>query len=176
MKKSHPLSWKIPELRKKIIFTLIVLLIYRLGNCIPVPYVNVEALTNYFSRELSNTVLGLYNAMSGSAFSRATVFALGIQPYINASIIIELLTIAIPALERLAKDGGEDGKKKIQAITRYSTIGLGLLMGFAYYVMLKNYNLLNTDKTGFLYAVVIILSFMNSARFPASRKMSRRSS
>ena len=158
-------AWKIPELRKKIIFTLIVLLIYRLGNCIPVPYVNVEALTNYFSRELSNTVLGLYNAMSGSAFSRATVFALGIQPYINASIIIELLTIAIPALERLAKDGGEDGKKKIQAITRYSTIGLGLLMGFAYYVMLKNYNLLNTDQTGFLYAVVIILSFTAGGTF-----------
>ena len=121
-------AWKIPELRKKILFTLIVLLIYRLGNAVPVPYVNVEALSTYFSQQLSGTVLGLYNAMSGSAFSRATVFALGIQPYINASIIIELLTIAIPALERLAKDEGEDGKKKIQAITRYSTIGLGLLM------------------------------------------------
>jgi preprotein translocase subunit SecY len=158
-------AWKIPELRKKMLFTLIVLLIYRLGNCIPVPYVNVAALSSYFSRELSNTVLGLYNAMSGSAFSRATVFALGIQPYINASIIIELLTIAIPALERLAKDGGEDGKKKIQAITRYSTIGLGLLMGFAYYVMLKNYSLLNDGQTGFLYALVIILSFMAGGTF-----------
>ena len=111
-------AWKIPELRKKILFTLVVLLIYRLGNCVPVPYVNVTALTTYFSTQLSNTVLGLYNAMSGSAFSQATVFALGIQPYINASIIIELLCIAIPALERLAKDGGEEGKKKIQKITR----------------------------------------------------------
>ena len=141
-------AWKIPELRKKILFTLVVLLIYRLGNCVPVPYVNVTALTTYFSTQLSNTVLGLYNAMSGSAFSQATVFALGIQPYINASIIIELLCIAIPALERLAKDGGEEGKKKIQKITRYTTIGLGLLMGFAYYVMLKNYSLLS--ETGFI--------------------------
>ena len=156
-------AWKIPELRKKIIFTLIVLLIYRLGNCVPVPYVNVEALSTYFSQQLSNTVLGLYNAMSGSAFSQATVFALGIQPYINASIIIELLTIAIPALERLAKDGGEEGKKKIQAITRYSTIGLGLLMGFAYYVMLKNYSLLS--KTGFIYGLVIVLTFTAGASF-----------
>jgi len=158
-------AWKIPELRKKILFTLIVLLIYRLGNAVPVPYVNVEALSTYFSQQLSGTVLGLYNAMSGSAFSRATVFALGIQPYINASIIIELLTIAIPALERLAKDEGEDGKKKIQAITRYSTIGLGLLMGFAYYVMLKNYNLLNEGQTGFLYALVIILTFTAGGTF-----------
>ena len=122
-------AWKIPELRKKIIFTLIVILIYRLGNCVPVPYVNVVALNNYFTQQLANTVLGLYNAMSGSAFSQATVFALGIQPYINASIIIELLTIAIPALERLAKEDGEEGRKKIQSITRYTTIGLGMLIG-----------------------------------------------
>ena len=156
-------AWKIPELRKKIIFTLIVMLIYRLGNCVPVPYVNVVALNNYFTQQLANTVLGLYNAMSGSAFSQATVFALGIQPYINASIIIELLTIAIPALERLAKEDGEEGRKKIQNITRYTTIGLGLLMGFAYYVMLKNYSLL--DKTGFVYGLVIVLTFTAGASF-----------
>ena len=103
-------AWKIPELRKKILFTLFVLMIYRLGACVPVPYVNVSELATYFSQQLSGTVLGLYNAMSGSAFSQATVFAIGIQPYINASIIIELLTIAIPALERLAKEGGEEGR------------------------------------------------------------------
>ena len=97
-------AWKIPELRKKIIFTLIVMLIYRLGNCVPVPYVNVVALNNYFTQQLANTVLGLYNAMSGSAFSQATVFALGIQPYINASIIIELLTIALPAVTPVTAD------------------------------------------------------------------------
>ena len=156
-------AWKIPELRKKIIFTLIVMLIYRLGNCVPVPYVNVVALNNYFTQQLANTVLGLYNAMSGSAFSQATVFALGIQPYINASIIIELLTIAIPALERLAKEDGEEGRKKIQNITRYTTIGLGVLMGFAYYVMPKNYSLLN--KTGFVYGLVIVLTFTAGASF-----------
>ena len=156
-------AWKIPELRKKILFTLIVLLIYRLGSCVPVPYVNVLALKDYFEMQLANTVLGLYNAMSGSAFSQATVFALGIQPYINASIIIELLTIAIPALERLAKEDGEEGRKKIQNITRYTTIGLALLMGFAYYVMLKNYSLLS--QTGFIYGLVIVLTFTAGASF-----------
>ena len=141
-------AWKIPELRKKILFTLIVMLIYRLGNCVPVPYVNVVALNNYFTTQLANTVLGLYNAMSGSAFSQA---------------IIELLTIAIPALERLAKEDGEEGRKKIQNITRYTTIGLGLLMGFAYYVMLKNYSLLS--QTGFVYGLVIVLTFTAGASF-----------
>ena len=155
-------AWKIPELRKKIIFTLFILLIYRAGNVIPVPYIDTATLANYFDSVLSSTILGLYNAMSGSAFSRATVFALGIQPYINASIIIQLLTIAIPALERLAKDEGEDGKKKIARITRYSTVALGLLMGWAYYMMLRNYSSASftiIEETGFLPALVIILAF-----------------
>ena len=155
-------AWKIPELRKKIIFTLFILLIYRVGNVIPIPFINESNLATYFNQMLSNTILGLYNAMSGSAFSRATVFALGIQPYINASIIIQLLTIAIPALERLAKDEGDDGKKKIARITRYSTVGLGLLMGWAYYMMLKNYGSSGfaiIEQTGFLPAVVIIMAF-----------------
>lgn len=156
-------AWKIPELRKKLLFTLFILLIYRLGNAVPVPFVNVAELADYFNESLSNTVLGLYNAMSGAAFSRATVFALSIQPYINAQIIIQLLCIAIPALERLSKDGGEEGRRKLEMITRYSTVGLGLLMGFAYYVMLKNYHLLN--ETGFLYGLVIVLSFTAGAAF-----------
>ena len=156
-------AWKIPELRKKILFTLFILLIYRLGNAVPVPYVDVAALTAYFNQQLSDTVLGLYNAMSGSAFSQATVFALSIQPYINASIIIQLLTIAIPALERLSKEGGEEGKQKITRITRYVTVGLGLLMGFAYYVMLNNYGLLT--HTGFMYGLVIVLSFTAGSAF-----------
>ena len=138
-------AWKIAELRKKLLFTLFVLLIFRLGSVIPVPYVNVDALATYFTSQLSGTILGLYNAMSGSAFSQATVFALGIQPYINASIILQLLCIAIPALERLQKEGGEEGKKKIERITRFSTLGLGLLMGWAYYMMLKNATGLLTD-------------------------------
>ena len=155
-------AWKIPELRKKIIFTLFILLIYRVGNVIPVPFIDVATLSNYFDSVLSTTILGLYNAMSGSAFSQATVFALGIQPYINASIIIQLLTIAIPALERLAKEGGEEGKKKIARISRYTTVGLGLLMGWAYYTMLHNYSSQGFSiitQEGFLPALVIILAF-----------------
>ena len=155
-------AWKIPELRKKIIFTLFILLIYRVGNVIPVPFIDVATLSNYFDSVLSTTILGLYNAMSGSAFSQATVFALGIQPYINASIIIQLLTIAIPALERLAKEGGEEGKKKIARISRYTTVGLGLLMGWAYYTMLRNYSSQGFSiitQEGFPPALVIILAF-----------------
>ena len=150
-------AWGITELRKKILFTLLVLLLYRIGNVIPVPYINVDALRSYYDAVLSTTILGLYNAMSGSAFSQATVLALSIQPYINASIIVQLLTIAIPALERMAKEEGEEGKKKINLITRYSTVGLGLLMGWAYYVMLSNAGIV-TEK-GFLPAMVIILTF-----------------
>ena len=110
-------AWQIPELRKKLMFTVIVLLIYRFGNVIPVPFIDAKAMATLFDTMLSNTILGLYNAMSGSAFAQASVLALGIQPYINASIIIQLLTIAIPALERLAKEGGEEGKKKIAKIS-----------------------------------------------------------
>ena len=156
-------AWGIPELRKKLLFTLLILMLYRVGNVIPVPYIDVATLSDYFESTLSTTILGLYNAMSGSAFSQATVFALGIQPYINASIIIQLLTIAIPALERLAKEGGEEGKKKIERITRYTTVGLGLLLGWAYYGMLSNYEarygLAIITKDGFLPALVIILAF-----------------
>ena len=101
-------AWKIPELRKKLLFTALILLIYRIGNVIPVPYIDVNSLKAFFDSTLSSTILGLYNTMSGSAFSQATVLALSIQPYINASIIIELLTVAIPALERMAKEEGEE--------------------------------------------------------------------
>jgi len=157
-------AWKIPELRKKLFFVLLILLIYRVGNAVPVPYVNVDLLTEFFNANLSNTILGLYNAMSGSAFSTATVLALSIQPYINASIIIQLLTIAIPALERLSKEGGEEGRKKINDITRYTTVGLGLIMGLSYYVMLRNYQLLATNDI-FPYAFVIIVAFTAGSAF-----------
>ena len=150
-------AWKIPELRKKLLFTALILLIYRIGNVIPVPYIDVNALKTFFDTTLSSTILGLYNTMSGSAFSQATVLALSIQPYINASIIIELLTIAIPALERMAKEEGEEGKKKIQKITRFTTVGLGLLMGWAYYVMISNYGILTNDSVW--AAIVVIITF-----------------
>lgn len=161
-------AWKIPELRKKLMFTVLILLIYRLCSVIPVPFIDAASLASYFDSTLSNTILGLYNAMSGSAFSAATVLALGIQPYINASIIIQLLCVAIPALERMAKEEGEIGKKKIERITRYTTVGLGLLLGFAYYTMMRNYETqgltLITDK-GILPAFVIILAFTAGSCF-----------
>ena len=154
-------AWKIPELRKKILFTLFVLLIFRLGNAVPVPFVNTEVLGTYLDT-LGNTVLGLYNVMSGNAFSKCTIFALSIQPYINASIIIQLLTIAIPALERLSKEGGEEGRKKIMSITRYATVIIGLLQGFGYYMLMKNSMGIITE-TGVWPAIVIIMTFMAGA-------------
>ena len=150
-------AWRIPELRKKLMFTMMILLLYRIGNVIPIPYIDSKTLGVYFE-QLQNTILGLYNMMSGSAFSMGTIFALSIQPYINASIIVQLLTIAIPALERMAKEEGEEGKKKIEMITRISTVVLGLIMGWAYYMMVKNQAGIITDK-GFMAAVVIILTF-----------------
>ena len=150
-------AWSIPELRKKLIFTLLILLLYRVGNVIPVPFIDTHQLSEYFNSVLSNTILGLYNAMSGSAFSQATVLALSIQPYINASIIVQLLTIAIPALERMAKEEGEEGKKKINKITRFATVALGVLMGFGYYSILNSAALVT--EAGFIPAVVIILTF-----------------
>ena len=156
-------AWRIPELRKKLMFTLLILLLYRIGNVIPVPFVDTAAMAHYFDQTLSSTVLGLYNAMSGSAFSQASVLALGIQPYINASIIIQLLTVAIPALERMAKEEGEEGKKKITQITRYTTVGLGVLLGFAYYTMIANATLADGTavlaEKGVLQAIVIIGTF-----------------
>lgn len=157
-------AWGIPELRKKIIFTLLILLIFRIGNAITVPYVNVAALKVQLD-SMGATILGLYNVMSGGAFANATVFALSIQPYINSSIIIQLLTVAIPALERLAKDGGEEGRKKIQSITRYTTVGIAILQAFGYYMMMKNYNLLESGATGIWPALVIIVTFIAGSSF-----------
>ena len=155
-------AWKIADLRKKILFVIFALLIFRLGAAIPVPYINTEYLQQYMQAN-SGTIFGLLNTLSGSALSRATLFALSIQPYINASIIIQLLTIAIPALERLAKDGGEEGKKKIQSITRYTTLAIGLLQGFGYYTLIKSYKLL--ENTSVWAGIVIVLTFTAGAVF-----------
>jgi len=151
-------AWKIEEIRKKMLFTVFIILLYRLGNSVPVPYVDTENLGKYF-QAYSNTVLGLYNVMSGSSFSRATIFALSIQPYINASIIMQLLTIAIPALERMQKEGGEEGKKRIASITRYATVGIGLLQGFGYYILIRNNSLLLESGSTVWAGIVIVLTF-----------------
>ena len=157
-------AWGIPELRKKIIFTLLILLIFRIGNAITVPYIDTAALKMQLDA-MGTTYFGLLNTMSGGAFAMATVFALSIQPYINASIIIQLLTVAIPYLERLAKDGGEEGKKKIQSITRYTTVAIALLQAFGYYMLMKNYGLLSVSDPNLWHALVIIVSFMAGSSF-----------
>ena len=158
-------AWKIPELRNKILFTIFALLIFRLGAAIPVPYINADQLETYLSAQ-SGTILGLMNAMSGSAFSMATLFALSVQPYINSSIIIQLLTVAIPALERLAKEGGEEGRKKIASITRYTTVAIGLLQGFGYYTLINSYGLVETEGLPAIWVgLVIVLSFTAGSAF-----------
>ena len=158
-------AWKIEELRKKILFTVFALLIFRLGSAVPVPFVDTQALGTYLD-SMSGTIFGLMNAMSGGSFSTATVFALSIQPYINSSIIIQLLTVAIPALERLQKDGGEEGRKKIAAITRYTTVGIALLQGFGYYTLIKANGLLNLGGMNGVWAgIVIVVSFTAGSAF-----------
>ena len=158
-------AWGIPELRKKMVFTLLILLIFRIGNAITVPYVNVAMLETYLD-QMGGTILGLYNVMSGGAFAQATVFALSIQPYINSSIIIQLLTVAIPALERLAKEGGEEGRKKLASITRYTTVAIALLQGFGYYSLINSYGLVDGGSLNHVWvAVVIILSFTAGSAF-----------
>ena len=155
-------AWGIPELRKKIVFTLLILLIFRVGNAIPTPYINTELLGAYID-STGGSLLSLYNVMSGGAFAQATVFALGVQPYINSSIIIQLLTIAIPALERLAREGGEAGKKKIASIPRYATVAIALLQAFGYYMICKNYGIL--EQSGIWPALVIIVTLVAGSSF-----------
>ena len=155
-------AWKVTELRNKILFTLFALLIFRLGSAIPVPFINTGLLAEYMEAN-SASIFGLLNVMSGDAFAQATVFALSIQPYINSSIIIQLLTIAIPALERLAKEGGEEGKKKIAAITRYATLAIALIQAFGYYTLIKSYGVLATKSVW--AAFVIVVAFTAGAAF-----------
>ena len=134
-------AWFIPDLRKKILFTLLIIVIFRIGSVIPVPFLNMDALAHVMNNAqgagVDDTLVGYLNTLSGGAFSNATIFAMGITPYINSSIIMQLLCVAIPPLERLSKEG-EEGRKKIAAITRYVTVGLGLIQGTAYYFFLKN--------------------------------------
>jgi len=158
-------AWGVPELRKKMLFTIFALLIFRLGSAIPVPYIDGATLSMHLQSQ-SGTILGLMNAMSGSAFSMATIFALSIQPYINSSIIIQLLTVAIPALERLAKEGGEEGRKKIASITRYTTVAIALLQGFGYYSLINSYGLISGGTlSGIWVGLVIVLSFTAGSAF-----------
>ncbi len=154
-------AWKVPELRSKLLFTVFALLIFRLGAAIPVPFIDTAQLSAHMTAQ-SASIFSLLNVMSGDAFAQATVFALSIQPYINSSIIIQLLTIAIPALERLQKEGGEEGKKKIASITRYATVAIALIQAFGYYTMINYYGLV---AEGIWPAVVIIAAFVAGSAF-----------
>lgn len=154
-------AWSIPDLRKKILFTLLIIIVFRIGSVIPVPFLNMEALAQAMGDiSTGNTMLAYINTLSGGAFSNATLFAMGITPYINSSIIMQLLCVAIPPLERMAKEG-EVGRRKIGTITRYVTVGLGLIQGTAYLFYLKQKAVLNYNE-GFSFwfsAVVIVLVF-----------------
>ncbi len=150
-------AWKIADLRKKLLFTLFIIVIYRVGCAIPIPYINAAALEVSILAS-GDSIFGYLNILSGSAFAQATLFALGVQPYITSSIVMQLLCIAIPALERLSKEG-EEGKKKINQITRCVTVGLGLITAFGYYTLLKSYNLLTADGETLFAAIVIIACY-----------------
>lgn len=155
-------AWRIPELKKKLIYTLFILFIFRLGSSIPVPYINLQKLGEYFA-SIQNTMLGYVNVFTGGGLENATIFAMSITPYINASIILQLLTVAIPALERMVKEGGEEGRKKIASWTRYVGVALGLLQGYSFYVLLLSKGMLL--RTDLWAAFVIILTFTAGTAF-----------
>lgn len=159
-------SWKVPELRKKLLFTVFIIIAFRIGSVIPVPFLNVEALAGMMgSLADGGAILAYLDTLSGGAFAQATIFAMSVSPYINASIIMQLMTVALPYLENLQKEG-EEGRKKLTAITRYLTIVLGLMQGTAFYFYLRNGSYMGesivryTDGfSGVFTAIVIIMTF-----------------
>ena len=153
-------AWRIPDLRKKILYTLLIIIVFRFGSVIPAPFLDASALSELMASAGENSALGYINMLTGGAFSYASLFAMGITPYINSSIIMQLLTIAIPLLERMAKEG-EEGRKKIATITRYVTVILGLIQGVAYYFYLRSQGIVEyTDGfAGVFVACVIVLTF-----------------
>ena len=154
-------AWSIPDLRKKLLFTLMIIIVFRIGSVIPVPFLDMSALATAMNgMNEGNTMLAYLNTLSGGAFANATLFAMGVTPYINSSIIMQLLTVAIPPLERMAKEG-EAGRRKIGTITRYVTVGLGLIQGFAYWFYLHRSGVtVYTEGFSLVFsAIVIILVF-----------------
>ena len=152
-------AWKTVDIRKKLIYTLIILLLYRIGTVIPVPFVKATG----FASSFGGTILGYLDTLSGGALQFATLFALGISPYITASIVIQLLTVAIPALERLAQQG-EEGKKKINNLTRYATVILSVVTAVGYYFLLKNNGMIEgRTPSKVLTAFVIITCYCAGA-------------
>lgn len=148
-------AWKIADLKKKLIYTLVVVLLYRIGTALPVPYVS-SAMLDSMATYTSGSIFQYLNILSGNAFGQATLFALGIQPYITASIVLQLLCVAIPYLERLSKQGDE-GRKKINQYTRYTTVALALITAFGYYKLLSSQGIIT--KSGFFPGLVIITCY-----------------
>ncbi len=163
-------AWAIPDLRKKMLYTLLIIIVFRIGAALPVPFLDYAVLKQAIETATQNdpgTLISYLNILSGGAFENATLFAMGVTPYINSSIIMQLLTVAIPALERMSKEG-EEGRKKIAKITRYATVILGLIQGFAFYMYLKNTGNVVLDSfagdkfssgTNFFVALLIIITF-----------------
>ena len=153
-------AWRIPDLRKKLLYTLLIVIVFRFGSVIPAPFLDASALSTLMDSAGSNSALGYINMLTGGAFSYASLFAMGITPYINSSIIMQLLTIAIPALENMAKEG-EEGRKKIATLTRYVTVVLGLIQGVAYYFYLRGQGIVEytTGFSGVFAGLVIVLTF-----------------
>ncbi len=156
MASSIPNLWRVPELKEKIIFTLIILLIYRFGAHITVPGINVAILQQQFG-SLQDTMLGIYDMFVGGGLSRATIFALGIMPYISASIMFQLLATVFPTVEKLQKEG-EDGRKKLTQWTRYTTIGLSILQGYGYSAFLNSTGAVANPGVGFTFTTVVTLT------------------
>lgn len=152
-------AWRVDDIRKKLIYTFVVIVLFRIGSAIPVPYVDKEALGEYFSSaSVSTSLLGYFNLLSGDAFSKATLFALSISPYITASIVMQLLTVAIPALERLQKSG-PDGQEKIKRITRYVTVALAIVTAYGYYLTIRSF----LYTTNWFACLVIVAAFSAGA-------------
>jgi len=158
-------AWKVPELRKKLLFTFFIIIIYRVGGTVPVPYLNAAALSSWFETNNSGNFFNYLNVLSGGNFAKATVMALSVGPYINAQIIIQLLTYALPPLERLSKEGPE-GRKKLEKITKYTALGIALFQGWAYYTTMSKAGAVlyvGSNFERYFAEVIIILCFTAGA-------------
>ena len=152
-------AWKIKEIRNKILFTIFIILVFRVGSVIPVPYIDVEALRNTSTDGTTNEFFSYLSILTGGGLEYGAIFAMSVTPYINSSIIIQLLCVAIPALERLSKEG-EEGQKKLAQITRYATVILALIQGTAYFIYLNNSGFLSVSGGAVIFAAfVIVLAF-----------------
>ena len=159
-------AWKIPDLRKRILYTILLLVVFRFGSVIPVPWVDVNALQGWLASGQGSTLFDLLDTFSGGAFSQATIFAMSISPYINSSIIMQLLCVAIPYLERLSKEG-EEGRTKITKYTRYLTVILAAVQAYGLYVTLHNQGaIMSVPKVpGWLVGFTIVLAFTAGTAF-----------